>query len=105
MMRNAWRISGGDGWCANTANRRVLVTDEKGNQSVQTVNDELGLRQGDQERLRARLAQQGARGQIETSGGVDTRPKGSTFQVRRIPLCPAVSTSCLQHSCIVESPD
>ena len=105
MMRNAWRIAGGDGWCANTANRRVLVTDEQGNQSVQTVNNELGLRQGDQEGLRARLAQQGVRGQIETTGGIDNRPKGSTFQVSRIPLCPAVSTSCLQHSFIVESPD
>ena len=27
MMRNAWHISGGRGQSANTANRRVLVTD------------------------------------------------------------------------------
>ena len=24
MIRNTWRISGGEGWCANTANKRVL---------------------------------------------------------------------------------
>ena len=94
MMRNAWRITGGDGWCANTANRRVLVTDEKGNQSVQTVNNELGLRQGDQEGLRARLAQQGVRGgQIETTGGIDTRPKGSTFKPPARPKAVANSTT------------
>ena len=94
MMRNAWRIAEGDGWCANTANRRVLVTDEKGNQSVQTVNNELGLRQGDTEGLRERLAQQGVRGgQIETSGGVDTRPKGSTFKPPARPTAVANSTT------------
>ena len=26
MMRNAWHISGGEGWCANSSNRRVLAT-------------------------------------------------------------------------------
>ncbi len=34
MMRNCWRISGGEGLAANTANRRVLVTDENGSQSI-----------------------------------------------------------------------
>ena len=27
MIRNAWHIPGGEGWCANTANKRVLVID------------------------------------------------------------------------------
>jgi hypothetical protein len=27
MIRNAWGISGGEGWCANTSNRRTLVAD------------------------------------------------------------------------------
>ena len=26
MIRNAWHLSGGEGWCANSANKRVLVT-------------------------------------------------------------------------------
>lgn len=37
MMRNAWRISGGEGWCANTTCRRVLVTHADGHQSVQEI--------------------------------------------------------------------
>ena len=46
MMRNAWRMAGGKGFAANTANRRVLVTHKDGRQSVETVNDELGLKAG-----------------------------------------------------------
>ena len=35
MIRNAWHIAGGEGWCANTANKRVLVTNAKtGEQTV-----------------------------------------------------------------------
>ncbi|RYG62823.1 DUF4496 domain-containing protein, partial [archaeon] len=37
MIRNAWRIAGGTGMAANTANRRVLVTNKDGSQSVQTI--------------------------------------------------------------------
>ena len=39
MMRNAWHISGGEGWCANSSNRRVLVTHADGHQSVQEVTN------------------------------------------------------------------
>ncbi|RHY79027.1 hypothetical protein DYB31_002285 [Aphanomyces astaci] len=39
MMRNAWHISGGKGWCANTTNRRVLVNDSH----VVEVKDDLGV--------------------------------------------------------------
>ncbi|GBG31649.1 Calcium-dependent protein kinase [Hondaea fermentalgiana] len=41
MMRNAWHISGGTGQCANTANRRVLVTQKDGRQTVEEVHDDL----------------------------------------------------------------
>lgn len=37
MMRNAWHISGGEGWCANTSNRRVLVTHAGGKQTVEEI--------------------------------------------------------------------
>ena len=37
MIRNAWHISGGEGWCANTSNRRVLVTHTDGRQTVEEV--------------------------------------------------------------------
>jgi hypothetical protein len=33
----AWRISGGTGWAANTANLRVLVTHTDGSQTVEEV--------------------------------------------------------------------
>ena len=40
MMRNAWRIVGGEGFAANTANKRVLVTNADGSQEVVTlIND------------------------------------------------------------------
>ena len=44
MMRNAWRISGGKGQCANTANRRVLVTHKDGRQTVEEVKNDFGVR-------------------------------------------------------------
>lgn len=35
MIRNAWHIAGGSGWCENTTNKRVLVTNTRtGAQSV-----------------------------------------------------------------------
>ena len=40
MIRNAWRIAGGEGQAANTANKRVLVTNKDGTQSVQTLEKE-----------------------------------------------------------------
>ena len=42
MMRNAWHISGGEGWCANSANRRVLVTHADGKQTVEEIPDDMG---------------------------------------------------------------
>ncbi|KAJ0403356.1 hypothetical protein P43SY_007107 [Pythium insidiosum] len=60
MMRNAWHISGGDGACANSSNRRVLVTDADGAQRVVEVKDDLGIRADEHERIRARLQAQGA---------------------------------------------
>ena len=76
-MRNAWRIPGGEGAAANTANRRVLVTDKNGRQSVQTVNHELGMNARDMKDVRGRLARQGlaADDDVGMYGGVDTRDK------------------------------
>jgi hypothetical protein len=37
MMRNAWHISGGEGWCANSSNMRVLVTHTDGRQTVEEI--------------------------------------------------------------------
>merc|ERR1711871_315124 len=56
MMRNAWHISGGEGWAANTANRRVLVTKADGTQSVEEIKDDLGV--DDRAAMLARLRRQ-----------------------------------------------
>ena len=63
MLRNAWHISGGSGWCENTANRRVLVTHNDGTQSVQEIKHDLGLRSGNTDEAMRRLHHQGARAQ------------------------------------------
>jgi Ca2+-binding EF-hand superfamily protein len=42
-IRNAWHLSGGEGWCANSTNLRVLVTHADGTQTVECVEDDLGL--------------------------------------------------------------
>ncbi len=76
MIRNAWRIAGGEGQSANTANLRVLVTDKDGKQRVATVEKELGLKQGDREEIRKRLAAQGVdASNVELYGGMDTTEK------------------------------
>jgi hypothetical protein len=86
MMRNAWRIAGGTGAAANTANKRVLVTNRDGSQSVQTIENELGMRPGDREEARRRLAQQGIdAADVGMHAGVDNRDKRARGQA------PAVS--------------
>jgi hypothetical protein len=76
MMRNAWRIAGGTGAAANTANKRVLVTNRDGTQAVQTIENELGMRPGDREEARRRLAQQGIdAADVGMHAGVDNRGK------------------------------
>jgi Ca2+-binding EF-hand superfamily protein len=81
MIRNAWRIPGGEGFAANTANKRVLVTNRDGSQRVETVHNELGMKPGDREAVRARLAQQGVKDvEVELYGGVDNTTKAANNQ-------------------------
>ncbi len=81
MIRNAWRIPGGEGFAANTANKRVLVTNKDGTQRVETVHNELGMKPGDREAIRARLAQQGVKDvEVELYGGVDNTTKPTNSQ-------------------------
>ena len=76
MMRNAWHISGGEGWCANSANRRVLVTHPDGKQTVEEIPDDLGLRADDKAgMLRHLAASKGIKADsIELFGGGDFAP-------------------------------
>ena len=88
MIRNAWRIAGGEGMAANTANRRVLVTNKDGSQSVQTINDELGMNARDMNDVRGRLARQGVNAdKIDLYSGMDTRDKAQKLG-RRPPTPP-----------------
>uniref|UniRef100_A0A7S1NLK1 EF-hand domain-containing protein n=1 Tax=Eutreptiella gymnastica TaxID=73025 RepID=A0A7S1NLK1_9EUGL len=60
MVRNAWHLSGGEGWCENTTCRRVLVTymgDKK--QTVEEVKNDLGIGPKDFEKMRENLMAQG----------------------------------------------
>ena len=81
MMRNAWHISGGSGWCESSANRRVLVTDSKGNQSVQEIKKDLGMKADDKEDMIRRLKLQGVdAASVDFKGGTeDDKKKGDPF--------------------------
>ena len=84
MIRNAWRIAGGEGQAANTANLRVLVTDKDGKQKVATVEQELGLKQGDKEEIIKRLTKQGVdASSVELYGGMDTTEKPNKAGMKR----------------------
>mmetsp|Transcript_4686 Transcript_4686/g.5607 ORF Transcript_4686/g.5607 Transcript_4686/m.5607 type:complete len:510 (-) Transcript_4686:408-1937(-) len=87
MIRNAWHISGGEGWCANSSNMRVLVTHNDGTQTVEEVRNDIGIKSDDKAQITARLRSQGVdlKG-FETSGVVDsTEPAKSN---RRPPSRP-----------------
>lgn len=43
MIRNAWHITGGEGWCQNTSNLRVLVKHGSQPDEVVEVKHDLGL--------------------------------------------------------------
>jgi len=56
MIRNTWHLSGGVGAAENSANARVLVTDDDGSQRVVEVKNDLGART--KEELFARVKKQ-----------------------------------------------
>jgi len=43
MIRNAWHLSGGEGWCENTTNIRCLVTYSDGSQRIVEITDDFGV--------------------------------------------------------------
>lgn len=59
MMRNAWHISGGEGASANTSCLRVLVIHDDDTQTVEEVQDDLGLDKTDTAEIVRRLESQG----------------------------------------------
>jgi len=73
MMRNAWHMSGGEGWAENTSNLRVLVTFYDGTQNVVALQNDLGLDKFDQRAVLQRLNAQGVRNiqKVELFGGME----------------------------------
>jgi hypothetical protein len=59
MIRNVWHISGGQGQSANSSNRRVLVTHTDGRQTVEEIENDLGMRPDDKAHMKAQLKKQG----------------------------------------------
>jgi len=59
MIRNAWHITGGEGWCENTANARVLVVGNDYSQRVVEIKKDLGLDLHDRKAVLAALEAQG----------------------------------------------
>ena len=59
VPRRRWHIPGGIGAAANTANTRVLVTHLDGSQSVECIEDDLGLDVGDHAAVIRQLKKQG----------------------------------------------
>jgi len=62
MMRNAWHISGGEGWSENSSNLRVLVTFMDDSQEVIECKDDLGLNTRSMPAIKRHLERQGVRG-------------------------------------------
>lgn len=82
MIRNAWHMSGGEGWSANTTCRRVLVTHADGRQTVEEVKNDIGISATNVEAIRANLQAQGiddiqsvsgSAGYIETKNDANKR--------------------------------
>lgn len=71
MMRNAWRITGGEGQSANSANKRVLVTHSDGSQSVVEIQNDLGLKPNDKAEMMRRLKAQGVDVIAVSTGAAD----------------------------------
>lgn len=59
MIRNAWHMSGGEGWSANTSCKRVLVVHGDDTQEVVEVKNDLGVDYDDINSVKAILKKQG----------------------------------------------
>ncbi|ETV85335.1 hypothetical protein H257_03101 [Aphanomyces astaci] len=61
IVRNAWHMSGGEGWCENSTCRRVLVTHSDGSQRVCEIQNDLGIGPKDKTKMVRQLLLQGVR--------------------------------------------
>lgn len=104
VVRNAWHISGGKGWCANTSNRRVLVTHADGRQTVEEVTDDMQVGT-DLHKIKAQMQRRGMDvtgvalyGGSSTGGtsaapwATDSTADASRFTSPRRGMAPSMST-------------
>lgn len=87
MIRNAWHISGGEGWCANTTCRRVLVTHADGRQTVAEIKNDLSIDKTDTAAMMANLAAQGITDVvgIDLVGSTGATPATSAVDPKALP--------------------
>ena len=107
MIRNAWHIPGGEGWCANTANKRVLVTHPDGRQTVECINNDLGLDLNDPAAIAAALSAQGVAcdaGAIQTVGKTGDEEKNKQAAAANAPPRPARSTMGAASTGVAKQP-
>lgn len=105
MIRNAWHISGGEGWCANSSCRRVLVTHKDGRQTVEEIKNDLGIKADDKEAMIANLREQGINDivDIELAGGSKAAVKDSASTTAapaspaRPSTAPSASSGAVAH--------
>jgi Ca2+-binding EF-hand superfamily protein len=102
MIRNAWHIPGGEGWCANTANKRVLVTHADGTQTVECINNDMGLDLSDPKAIAASLRSQGVEcgdDAVQTVGKLeDDKKPPSGPKVTKKPVAPANKKSSMNKT-------
>jgi len=97
MIRNAWHISGGEGWCANTSCRRVLVTHTNGKQTVEEIKNDFNIEAGDKAAMLENLIKQGINdvASITVTGTVvEPEPVEAAPVAPAAPINRTVAASC-----------
>lgn len=99
MIRNAWHISGGEGWCANSSCRRVLVTHVDGRQTVEEIKNDLGIGENDVAAMTKNLNDQGITdiASIDVKGNAVKDPTASTTESSNSEVKPSKKDASTDH--------
>lgn len=109
MLRNAWHISGGEGWCANSSCRRVAVQHTDGHQTVEEIKNDLGITAEDKDKMFENLLQQGIEDieYIELTDGTRYAPEGFTPKAKPEdrPSTPPLTSTAAAMKEVVDAKD
>ena len=97
MIRNAWHMSGGSEWAANTSCKRVLVRHDGGHQTVEELKNDLGMKY-EVDSIVAKLKSQG----IDDITGIDMGD-GTIIDVELPSSLPSSSSSSSSSSSAISS--